>query len=360
MKAGLFGWFALLLFQAVGDAGENKVAFIISADPQYLAERSASPKRLDRFSEEANTGFLKVLNALPGSGIPEKLGGGSVSDSIRGLIVAGDLIDSADKNGGDYPAMQRFEWERFVADYGLVGGEGKVPWPVFELHGNHDGPQGDTFVVDSIIERNKRRKDLTNVSENGLHYSWDWGPLHLVALGMFAGEGHVKKEGHHYAAKESLEFLREDLEEQVGESGRPALICFHLHPNGPEFDWPAEDLSAFWKSVRKYNVIALVHGHTHGSPPSKLMWDGKVFGRELAGGVDVFNPDDSGASKEDKRKPGHGVGLAHGFLYAERIDAPGEENDRFVVLSYFTKDNWKTHGWGTRWERKVNLGGGKR
>jgi len=142
----------------------------------------------------------------------------------------------------------------------------------------------------------------------------------------------------------------------VGDSGRPVVVTCHLHPNGPEFDWPAEDLAEFWKTIRRHNVIALVHGHTHGSPPSKLTWDGATFGPDLPGGLDVFNPDDSGAAREDPNRPGQQVGAAHGFLYAELIDAPGGEHDRFVVRSYLTRDNWKTHRWGVMWERKVVLG----
>ena len=338
------------------DKEEKRFAFYITGDPQYLAEKSATPAKLDRFSEQANVRFLERLRALPGSTIPAKLGGGNVSKNILGVIVAGDLIESADKNGGNYPAMQRFEWNRFVADYGLTGREGRIPWPVYELHGNHDGPQGKTFVIEAIIERNKKRTGIVHKSANGLHYSWDWGPLHLVALGMFAGEGDQKRVDHHYAPRESLEFLRKDLAKQVGKSGRPVLISFHLHPFGPEYDWPAEDLQAFWNTLKPYNVIALVHGHTHGSPPSKVMWDGTKFGRDLPGGIDVLNPDDSGSAKEDRRRPGTIQGAAHGFLYAELIDAPGRENDRFVLRSYFTKDNWETHHWGVRWERKISVG----
>ena len=139
-------------------------------DPYWDASWVQSP--LDRYSEEANGRFLEILARFPGVAVPEHLGGGSVSGEILGAIVSGDLIDSCDKVGGVYPAMQRFEWRRYISDYGLVGGEGKLPWPVYELHGNHDGPQGDTFVVDDIIARNKRRPGIIERSENGLHYSW--------------------------------------------------------------------------------------------------------------------------------------------------------------------------------------------
>ncbi len=41
---------------------------------------------------------------------------------------------------------------------------------------------------------------------------------------------------------------------------------------------------------------------------------------------------------------------------AEVIDAPGVADDRFVVRSYFTKDNRATHRWGEMWERPIRLG----
>ena len=208
------------------EAAEKRYAFLISGDPQYVAQKVKEPKKLDIYSEQANSRFLSLVKSFPGTAIPEKSGGGTVSRKILGMLVTGDLIDSADKNGGFYPAMQRFEWQRFKADYGLNGKDGGLPFPVYELHGNHDGPQGDTFIVDDIIERNKTRPQVVHVSGNGLHYSWDWGPLHLVNLGMFVGAGEERRKDHHYAPRGSLEFLREDLKRHgrwVREAGDPVL-----------------------------------------------------------------------------------------------------------------------------------------
>ena len=335
--------------------GEERYAFLVAGDTQYVAEKSRQPSRLDPYSERASQRFFELINKLPSSRIPERLGGGIVSDDILGVIVTGDLIDSADKNGGPYPAMQMFEWKRFKTDFGLNGTGGKIPFPVFELHGNHDGPQGDTFIIDEIIARNTKRTGVVSVSSNGLHYSWDWGPLHCVNAGIFVGLGDVRREDHHYAARASLEFLRKDLATQVGDSRRPVIISFHLHPNCPEFDWSREDLTEFWKETQKYNVVALFHGHTHGSPPSRMIWDGKKFGTKLSTGIDVFNPDDAMAAKTDPRDPTKGVGLRHGFLYVELIDRAGSENDEFIVRSYASKDNWANHNWNSIWSKKIHI-----
>jgi len=336
-------------------SGEERYAFYVIGDTQYVAEKSRQPGRLDPYSEQASARFMDHLRNLAGKPLPERLGGGSVSNDILGVIVTGDLIDSADKNGGPYSAMQQFEWTKFKSDFGLNGKSGKVPFPVYELHGNHDGPQGDTFIIEDIVARNKQRAGVVNVSQNGLHYSWDWGPLHCVNAGIFVGLGDRRRDGHHYAARASLEFVAEDLRSQVGDSGRPVVISFHLHPNCPEFDWPQEDLAELWKVTRQYNVVALFHGHTHGSPPSRMMWDGRRFATELPSGIDVFNPDDASAAKTDPRNPREGVGLRHGLLYVELIDGLGVDDDQLVIRSYATKDNWATHDWHSSWSKPVHV-----
>jgi len=329
-------------------------AFLITGDPQYLAEKSQVPSRLDPYSEQASSRFLEIVKHFPGTKIPETLGGGEVSQRILGVLVNGDLIDSADKTGGPHPAMQRFEWARFTTDYGLTGMDGGLPYPIYELHGNHDGPQGDTFIIDDIITRNKNRIGVVNRSENGLHYSWNWGPLHLVNLGIFVGEGNARRQDFHYSPRSSLEFLREDLIKHVGDSGRPIVLSFHLHPNCPSFDWPPEDLFNFWETISDYNVVALFHGHTHGDA-RRMQWNGKEFAAELRDGVDIFDPDDSSASKTDPKKPNQGIGLRHGFLYVELIDRPGIEDDQFIVRSYVSKDNWASHDWQDAWSKPIRV-----
>eukprot|EP00955_Chlamydomonas_euryale_P055781 356209-Chlamydomonas_euryale.AAC.11 len=35
-----------------------------------------------------------------------------------------------------------------------------------------------------------RSNKLSGLSSNGLHYSWDWGPLHLIHLNLYVGSEH--------------------------------------------------------------------------------------------------------------------------------------------------------------------------
>ncbi len=340
-----------LLLGIGGHVHAEMIAFFVSGDPQYLAEKSDAPTRLDPYSEEANARFIERVNGLPGDVIPASLGGGTVTRQARGMIVAGDLIDSLDKRGGEYPAMQRFEWARYKKDYGLKGGDGKLPFPVYELHGNHDGPQGDTFLCDDLIERNRERPGVINTSTNGLHYSWNWGPIHLVNVGMFVGWGEARRGKHHYAPRGSLAFLERDLKEQVGDSGRPVIISHHLHLNCGNYDWPDVDLKGYYELVSRYNVIAIFNGHTHGAP-RRFGWNGKELGPQVSG-IDNFDPDDSGAAKTGR--DGKPVGLRHGLLYVELDDQAGTDRDRFTVRSYVTKDNWATANWAQAWERAVQV-----
>lgn len=343
-----------LLLLAPGPAIAEEYGFFVAGDPQYLAEKSAAPERLDPFSEGATSRFIELLARLPGQQLPKRMGGGRVASNIHGVLVTGDLIDSADKSGKTYEAMQRFEWQRFTSDFGLTGKDGKLPFPTYEVHGNHDGPQGDTFVVAEIVNRSKGRPHIVNRSPNGLHYSFNFGPLHIVALGLFVGEGDGHRPDFHYAPRNSLAFVIEDLKTHVGDSGRPVAAMFHLHPNAPAFDWPPADRALFWQALQPYNVVALFHGHTHASPPSRLMWDGKQFARELPAGLDVFNPDDAAASKADPRDPTRAASTRHGLLYATLIDEPGTARDRFIIRSLLTRDGWKTHEWGETWTRSVS------
>lgn len=74
--------FATLQIIANVSAAE-KYSFLVVGDPQYLAEKSHSPKRLDPYSETANSRAIALLKSFSGRSIPEDHGGGKVSGKIR-------------------------------------------------------------------------------------------------------------------------------------------------------------------------------------------------------------------------------------------------------------------------------------
>src|SRR5581483_8624146 len=107
-------------------------------DTHYLANRER-PQELDSTSRAVTSRLVDWLNRLPGTALPAEAGGGTVVPP-RGVIHAGDLIDSGDKTGANAQAMQQTEWRAFEEDYGLTGRDGRLHWPVYEVLCSYDSP----------------------------------------------------------------------------------------------------------------------------------------------------------------------------------------------------------------------------
>lgn len=328
-----------------GAETKRDVAFFLVGDTHYLADKE-TPEKLDVRSAETNARLIDQLNRLPGTAIPEAAGGGTVA-APRGLIHAGDLIDSGDKNGGIFPRMHQTEWAAYIADFGLTGKDGRLKFPVYEVHGNHDSPQGDGLAVKKIIERNKTRPGLVNVSRNGLHYSWDWGPVHCVNLGIVVGAVKEVARKRRYHPQDSLEFLIADLAEKVGKNGRPVILTHHIDiarhatlpdPEGPATskEWDPCDVRGYHEAVKNYNVAAILFGHTHAR--DVYHWDGTAKkGKE---GVPVFNVDNSG----------HFGSKQQALFYFHLRD------EEMTVREFATDDRWESAAWTPQnWKTKVAL-----
>jgi len=168
---------ALPTFLRAAEPKDDPVAFFLVGDTHFLANKEDTAK-LDERSAAVTSRLVDQLNKLPGTEIPSTAGGGKVI-APRGVIHAGDCIDTGDKAN---VKMQETEWAAYADAYGLTGKDGKLKVPVYEVHGNHDSPRGDGLAVKKIIARNKNRPGVTSMSKNGVHYSWDWGGVHFVAL----------------------------------------------------------------------------------------------------------------------------------------------------------------------------------
>ena len=314
---------------------QEPVGFFLVGDTHFLADKE-NPAKLDPRSASNTSKLVATLNQLAGTTIPKEAGGGKVL-APKGLIHAGDLIDTGDKNGPIAEKMQVTEWNSFSETFGLTGKEGKLKMPVYEVHGNHDSPNGQGMPVKKIIERNKNRSGVSNISPNGVHYSWDWEKVHFINLGIVVGQVETVARRRRYNPMGSLDFLIKDLKEKVGDSGRPVVITHHVDmqrysqplpvddKKAMSMEWDPEDVQGFYKAIEGYNIAAVLYGHTHAR--NVYRWDGTP--KRSGKGVPVFNVD-NGA---------HFHGKEQAFFYFE----VGKDN--CLVREYFTKDGWETGEW---------------
>lgn len=314
------------------------VAFLMISDTHVLAD-AADPSQLDARCVAVTSRFVDRLNVLAGTEIPESAGGGKVRE-LRGVIHGGDCIDTGDKPRVE---MQRTEWAGFEDFYGLTGRDGRLQLPLYEVHGNHDSPRGDGYAVQRIRARNSDRLGLSAVSENGLHYSWDWGPVHFVNLGIVVGEVSEPARRRRYAPLGSLQFLQEDLQKCVGSSNRPIVLTHHIDvlrysqslpvetAKAEGMEWDPADVRAYYEALRGYRVAGVLYGHTHGR--NIFRWDGTS--KAAKSGIPTFNCDNSS----------HFGGVQQAILYFEIWP------DRVLVREYGTKDAWETASWTPQvWE----------
>ena len=330
---------------ADSNTANDSVAFFLIGDTHYLADKNETG-RLDERSSAVTSRLIETLNRLPGTTIPEPAGGGAVA-APRGVIHAGDIIDSGDKAGGPHPAMQKTEWAGFEVDFGLSGKEGKLKLPVFEVHGNHDSPHGAGLAIDEIKRRNKSRPGLAAVSSNGLHYSWNWGGVHFVNLGIVVGSTEETKRRRRYAPLDSLQFLVDDLKQHAAD-GKPVVITHHVDmaryslPCDPteeakSHEWDPCDVQAYYRAIKDYRVAGILYGHTH--VRNVYRWNGTQDTKQ-ATGLPVFNTDNVS----------HFSGPTQALFYCE-ITAK-----QLVMREYSTKDSWESGQWTPQvW--KVELAG---
>lgn len=331
------------------DAEADVVAFFVIGDTHFLADASA-PDRLDERSATITRRLVERLNELPGKPIPEASGGGRVRTPF-GVIHAGDIIDTGDKQGPLHEAMQRTEVEAFEKALGLTGREGGLVFPIYEVHGNHDGPAGRGPAIDAIERRNATRPRVDHVSPDGLHCAWSVGEVRFINLGIVVGAVPGIPRRRRYAPRGSLDFLVADLRDHVGDDGRPVVVTHHIDmaryaspvPADADYsakEWDPADVAGFFAALRGHNVAAVFHGHTHAR--AVWRWEGSACrpaGAALAEGdaaddaparaIDVFNVDNSS----------HFAGDAQAFFYVE-IDGDG-----LTVREYATRDGWRTGEW---------------
>ena len=241
---------------------QRDFTFLSMSDCHY-----AALKNEDRNTRNLDT--IRAINALTDISWPDELGDGRVQ-APKGVMALGDLIDDGDMKTGDVNVSEK-QYATFVEQCGLDGKDGVLKYPIFETWGNHDGPpvgsEKNGFSSQAhLIERNKIRKEkglISNISDSGLHYSWDWADVHFVSLGIYPAD--KQRDGIHYSPvwhnpQGALSFLKADLEKNVGKSGRPVVLMAHM---GMDTDWwVKDDYADLYKAVKDYNIVLYIFGHS--------------------------------------------------------------------------------------------------
>lgn len=239
-------------------ASKEATSFFMTSDMHYGINDS-----IDRI----NSKIIDEMNALPGQWYRSDTANFKI-ETPKGVIVSGDLTDKGDEKS----------WNTF-ADLMKADGTGSLRYPVYEGFGNHDGGING-FVRNGIKKRNFQRKNIVAVSKDSLHYSFTMGNVHMVNLNLYPGNKWVDSCDWCKYFKESfrepqfsLEFLEEDLRKNVGKSNQPVILHFHYG-----FDewgmkwWTKPEQDAFYEVISKYNVAAILFGHSH--VYLKDMWRG--------------------------------------------------------------------------------------
>ena len=241
------GYIALILILLAGtSARHDSFFFLVVSDSHY--------GKSDRLK---NIATVDRLNHMEGTGLPGWLNG-KVGKPL-GVIHCGDVLDSPSDSA----------YRMFEEDYGLTG-EARLKLPVYETFGNHDGGLNQA-VRQATIRRNPMRPGLAAISENGLHYSWDWNGVHFVNLGSYPGNEWIDSCGWCHYFKDpfreplySRNFLRRDLARNVGASGRPVVLVQHYGwDDFSKLWWTRPDIDSLAAVIRPYHVIGIFHGHSH-------------------------------------------------------------------------------------------------
>lgn len=304
----------------VGSLVRN-VAWLMTADPQY--------DNGDNDRKETNDEVLTVLNKR----MEDDAAG------LRGVLVSGDLT----QNSRPIDEFYDYRWAiddlaSFTAYFDIdetglyydqnVAGFNR--W-YYDTVGNHDLHSADfgqanacSVVLAGCVDKEsihlalELRARSTPLTKNGHDegpglYSWDWHDIHFANVGVApideapgdeagtacaeaglvppvwtsCSDSDPQRSGGNPGA--ALSFLRDDLAENVGDSGRPVIINQHygvdargfgckegawsINSNrvvangaqctGVEIWWNDRQRKEFWDVIDDYNVVAIFFGHDH-------------------------------------------------------------------------------------------------
>lgn len=252
---GIFLFISMLFLYGCGSFQKEQktvdITFFVASDLHFGQNENTA---------EVNQIVAAEMASLPGTLYPDS---SEKVDSPEWISLTGDLTEDGKPE----------EWDDFTSVFGL-NGEGAFPFLIYEGFGNHDGPTSAhpvSPVRNGIKTRNLKRNKIRNISKNGLHYSWSRQGIYFANLNSYPGNEwdpecgwcHFFQDGFREPAF-SLDFLKKDLEESVGDS---VVLSFHYGLGGEEtfsyLWWTSKEKDAFYEVIKDYNVIAIFVGHEH-------------------------------------------------------------------------------------------------
>jgi len=234
----------------------RRFQFIATADPQYYL---TPPNEMN-----AETTHVKeTSDAVIGTA------SGLIDEGRRGVIIAGDLTQNS----------------RTAERQALIDAEAGRGRYFYEGLGNHDFdgrintclffygacPQG---LVDLVRDKKRVTTPTARATDGAPHYSWDWDDVHFVQLNLMPSDhGSSNTENKDAVPYDALTFLKQDLADHVGDSGRPVVLIHHYgfdsfsiqdsEDGTPGRWWDQSQRNDYWQALAPYRVAAIIAGHNH-------------------------------------------------------------------------------------------------
>ncbi len=162
---------------------------------------------------------------------------------------------------------------------GLKNPDSDVPlqWNVYPGLGNHDlgfdqsGKMMDYIRQWTFTQIPTSPRYVTNNDSNSGAYSLDWGRLHIVNVGVFAGSSNTSEatDSNYAYSQDAMNWLIKDLK-SFASDGRPVILaqhfCFDSYSisSGWYLDSAAlEGYNNLWSVLAPYNVVGIFCGHHH-------------------------------------------------------------------------------------------------
>lgn len=308
----------------------RNVKFLATADPQ--PSQHEFPKNLTKGFFQSGYFLLKEY---------------AESSDLRGIVIAGDLTqdafieerrclqryyyasdtrDGAARSDCHVADQQPFDPQlKSFKDKSLDISAGVARW-VFDGMGNHDEGRGKIqpykastikYMVGTKYRTVKQNMDATSDSfpyrwpqvrgqqfYGRPHYSWDWQDVHFVHLNVFPANENCSScppDASYIDPYDALSFLQKDLKLNVindhsvqVSDRRPIVLVHHYGFNAPGLrDWSEQQRVDYWNTIKDYNVLAILVGHTHlgetESSPDGLVLQQFQRPANATGGPDFYN-----------------------------------------------------------------------